>query len=108
MHLYRISLWWDHNGAAIPQLQYVARRVLSLKLANSAAERNWSIHGFQNSSQRSRQSFQTQRKLVDVYVNLKLQDKTMTKMPNQYSFDIESEESGEEKVVSDHDVLLEI
>ena len=44
------SLWWDHNGAAIPQLQYVARHVLSLKLANSAAERNWSIHGFLNNT----------------------------------------------------------
>ena len=101
------SLWWEHNGAEIPQLQYVARRVLSLKLANSAAERNWSIHGFLNSKQRSRQSFQTQRKLVDVYVNLKLRDKMMTKKSDQYSFGSESEESGDEEVESDHEVLLE-
>ena len=32
--------WWEANACEIPELQYVAIRVLSLAIANSAAERN--------------------------------------------------------------------
>ena len=69
------AAWWESYGNEIPQLQYIAVRLLSLGLANSAAERNWSIHNFLHSKGRSRLSFQKQRSLVNVYVNTKLREK---------------------------------
>ena len=54
------AVWWESYGNEIPQLQYIAVRLLSLGLANSAAERNWSIHNFLHSKGRSRLSFQKQ------------------------------------------------
>ena len=70
--------WWEANGCEIPELQYVARRVLSLAIANSATERNWSIHEFLHSKRRNRLSFESQRKLVNVHVNLTLREKLLT------------------------------
>ena len=71
------AAWWESYGNEIPQqlLQYIAVRLLSLGLANSAAERNWSIHNFLHFKGRSRLSFQKQRSLVNVYVNTKLREK---------------------------------
>ena len=69
------AAWWESYGNEIPQLQYIAVHLLSLGLANSAAERNWSIHNFLHSKRRSRLSFQKQRSLVNVYVNTKLREK---------------------------------
>ena len=34
------AMWWKSNGTAVPELQYCATLILSLKIANSAAERN--------------------------------------------------------------------
>jgi hypothetical protein len=61
----------------VKELQYIAVRVLSLACSNSAAERNWSIHGFIHSKSRNRLSFDLQTKLVNVYSNLKLQERLL-------------------------------
>ena len=83
--------WWESYGNEIPQLQYVAVRLLSMGLANSAAERNWSIHNFLHSKQRSRLSFEKQRRLVNVYVNTKLREKLESQQAIEYFTDEISE-----------------
>jgi hypothetical protein len=90
--------WWECNACEIPQLQFVAKRVLSLGIANSAAERNWSVHAFLHSKNRNRLSFEKQRKLVNVYVNLKLREKLLKSKPAEYFSDSEfNEESDAEE-----------
>ena len=81
--------WWNQNCSEIPHLQYVAVRILSLACANSAAERNWSLHGFLFSKSRNRMSFQLQKQLVNVHSNLKLKRKLRDKEATDYLTDEE-------------------
>jgi len=66
-------------------------RILSLGMANSAAERNWSVHGFLHSQSLS---FLKQRQLVDLHVNISLRKKLEDVQANKY-FTSDSD-SGEE------------
>jgi hypothetical protein len=95
--------WWQSNGCELPELRYVAIRVLALACSNSSAERNWSIHGFIHSKLRNRLAFDTQTKLVNVYVNLKLQAK-LQKQGCQTLF----QEEAEEDTVEDHVDILAV
>ena len=56
--------WWEANACEIPELQYVATRVLSLAIGNSAAELNGSIHEFLQSKRCSCLSVTKQKKLA--------------------------------------------
>jgi hypothetical protein len=84
--------WWECNGHEMQELQHVAKRVLSLACSNSAAERNWSIHGFIHSKSRNRLSFDLQAKLVNLYSNLKLQERLLTKKSVQPVIDYMTDE----------------
>ena len=88
--------WWEANACEVPELQYVAVRVLSLAIANSAAERNWSIHEFLQSKRRSRLGFEKQRMLVNVYVNLKLREKLLRGGALKYYSSEEFSDNGDE------------
>jgi hypothetical protein len=92
--------WWQSNALEIPELQRVAIRVLSLAIANSAAERNWSIHGFLVSKRRSRLGFGMQRKLVNLYVNLKLKEKLVHGKAVEYFSEEEGDSQGSESDIA--------
>jgi len=51
-------------------------RISRCGTANSAAEGNWSVHGFLHSRSRTRIGFENQRKLVNVFSNSKLHGKS--------------------------------
>jgi hypothetical protein len=90
--------WWESNACEIPELQLVAMRILSLGIANSAAERNWSVHGFLHSQRRNRLSFCKQRQLVNVHVNVSLRKKLEDLRANRYfPSDSDSDEEAEEE-----------
>jgi hypothetical protein len=89
--------WWMQNGVELPELQYVAVRVLSLACSNSAAERNWSLHGFLHSKSRNRLSFPLQAKLVNVHSNLKLREKLAGMKSVKYYTDEEFGSESEEE-----------
>jgi hypothetical protein len=90
--------WWNQNCSEIPHLQYVAVRILSLACANSAAERNWSLHGFLFSKSRNRMSFPLQKQLVNVHSNLKLKRKLRDKEATDYLTDEEFGQAENEPV----------
>jgi hypothetical protein len=96
-------VWWSSNGVQVPELQYVAVRVLSLGVSNSAAERNWSLHGFIHSKSRNRLGFDLQEKLVDVHANLKLKSKSEHDGCFEYFTDEEfgDTDSGNEEAIPD-------
>ena len=93
------AMWWKSNGTAVPELQYCATRILSLKIANSAAERNWGIHGFIHSKSRNRLGFTKTCKLVNAYSNTKLSSRMANAGPIAYNTDDEFRlEDDEEKL----------
>ena len=93
------AMWWKSNGTAVSELQYCATRILSLKIANSAAERNWGIHGFIHSKSRNRLGFAKTCKLVNVYSNTKLRSRMANAGPIAYNTDDEFRlEDDEEKL----------
>jgi hypothetical protein len=86
------SSWWAANGALVPELQFVATRVLRMGIVNSAAERNWSAHQFIHSKSRNHLNFATQQKLVNIFCNAKLKQR-MEKTICNYHTDEEFSES---------------
>jgi hypothetical protein len=81
-----------------------------LRCANSAAERNWSLHGFILSQRRSRLTFEKQQKLVDVHANLLLKRQLGFKKATIYFSDSGEElgQSDTEEVASEGEEKLDV
>eukprot|EP00918_Siedleckia_nematoides_P030617 GHVU01066326.1.p1 GENE.GHVU01066326.1~~GHVU01066326.1.p1 ORF type:complete len:452 (+),score=49.92 GHVU01066326.1:1631-2986(+) len=62
-------VWWHTFGGDHPALQRLACRVLSVPIAASACERNWSLYSFVMSRRRLCMGADTARKLVIVLSN---------------------------------------
>jgi hypothetical protein len=93
--------WWENYAIQIPELQYVATRVLSLGCSNSAAERNWSLRGFLHSKIRNRMSLSLQERLINVHANIKLQNKMRKQGAISY-FSDEEDEGVDLDVIEEH------
>ena len=65
-------LWWDANGASCPELQYMARLILSQPASASICERINSEFAFVKDSRRNRLDHVKANKLVALFHNLRL------------------------------------
>ena len=103
------AMWWKHNGSPIPQLQDVACRVLTMGVANSAAERNWKIHAFMHSKARYSLSFEKTCKLVNVYCNSKAKQKLQNAAASSYYSDAEFGDEDDQALneAEDHAFVVE-
>lgn len=67
------AAWWGTLGKmGLPELAYVAVRVLSMVPAAAGCERNWSLMGAVTAGKHARMSSETMSKLVYVRANLQL------------------------------------
>lgn len=64
--------WWETYGVGAPELQRVAKRILSQVSSSSACERCWSVYDFIHSARRNRLAPERAEKLVRIYMNLRL------------------------------------
>ena len=64
--------WWKSYGAATPQLQQLAMKILSQPASAAASEQSWSEYDFVHSKKRNRLKSQVASKLVYVHSNLRL------------------------------------
>jgi hypothetical protein len=64
--------WWKSYGAATPQLQKLAMRVLSQPASAASSEQSWSEYDFIHSKKRNRLKGDVASKLVYVHSNLRL------------------------------------
>ena len=64
--------WWAQAGAACPELQTVAMKVLAQPLSACACERNWSTFSFIHSKRRNRLTTDRASALVYVFSNLRM------------------------------------
>ena len=65
-------MWWDQNGASVPELQIVARMVLAQPASASICERINSEFAFVKDRRRNRLSHEKANKLVGLFHNLRL------------------------------------
>jgi hypothetical protein len=65
-------LWWDANGGAVPELQYMARLVLAQPASASICERINSEFAFVKDKRRNRLEHKKASKLVGLFHNLRL------------------------------------
>ena len=65
-------LWWDAHGASVPELQQVARLVLSQPASSSICERINSEFAFIKDRKRNRLVHERANKLVGLFHNLRL------------------------------------
>lgn len=65
-------LWWDSNGGSVPQLQKVARLVLSLPTSSSICERINGEFAFVKDARRNHLKHEKASKLVGLFHNLRL------------------------------------
>ena len=66
-------MWWDQNGASVPELQIVARMVLAQPASASICERINSEFAFvKDRRRRNRLSHEKANKLVGLFHNLRL------------------------------------
>ena len=65
-------LWWDQNGASVPELQAFARMVLAQPASASICERINSEFEFVKDRRRNRLSHDKANLLVDLFHNLRL------------------------------------
>ena len=70
--------WWLEYGYELPELQYVALRVLSKRSSACSVERLWSLFGRVWSDERARLGAQKATDLVKAGSNLRLQSKLLT------------------------------
>ena len=56
--------WWFTYGSETPNLNEVAKKVLSQPISSSSAERNWSTYSFIHSVKRNKLNAKTDRKSV--------------------------------------------
>ena len=73
-------LWWDSNGSSAPELQTVARLVLSQPASASICERINSEFAFIKDPRRNRLEHKKANKLVAIFHNLRLLHRM--RMPN--------------------------
>ncbi|GLJ27231.1 hypothetical protein SUGI_0533890 [Cryptomeria japonica] len=66
------AAWWASFGDEIPNLRWMAVRILSQPCSSSACERNWSVFEHIHSKKRNRLSQQRLNDLVFVHHNLRL------------------------------------
>lgn len=64
--------WWDQYGGDCPELQAVARCIVSPCMSSSGCERNWSTFALVHTKLRNRLGYEKLHKLVYVHYNLKL------------------------------------
>ncbi|KAL1524324.1 hypothetical protein AB1Y20_019224 [Prymnesium parvum] len=65
-------LWWDRNGGSVPELQMIARLVLSQPASASLCERINSEFGFVKDRKRNRLGHDRADKLVGLFHNLRI------------------------------------
>lgn len=65
-------IWWDANGACVPELQVVARMVLAQPASSSVCERINGEFAFVKDVKRNRLSHTKANKLVALFHNLRL------------------------------------
>lgn len=92
--------WWEMYGAGIPELQYVAMRVLSKRSSACAVERLWSLFGRVWSDERARLGPAKAVELVRAGANLRLKEKLLM---SDYEKDMRSWLEGNEPEESDDD-----
>lgn len=71
-------LWWDQNGASVPELQAVARMILAQPASASICERINSEFAFIKDRKRNRLGHDKANKLVGLFHNLRLIKKMKT------------------------------
>lgn len=64
--------WWGSYGGQCPELQAIARRIVSQCVSSSGCERNWSTFALVHTKVRNRLGYDKLQKLVFVHYNLKL------------------------------------
>ncbi|KAM0919901.1 hypothetical protein ACQ4PT_007893 [Festuca glaucescens] len=64
--------WWFNYGSETPNLNEVAKRVLSQPISSSSAERNWSTYSFIHNVKRNKLNTKTADKLVFIHANERL------------------------------------
>ena len=103
-------LWWDQNGATVPELQCVARMVLAQPASASICERINSEFEFVKDRRRNRLAHSKANKLVGLFHNLRLLKRM--KNPNYeepaigWTEDVEHTGVGKYKAVSGSPSLL--
>jgi len=65
-------VWWQAYGASVPQLQFLAMRLLSQPASASSAEQSWSEYDYVHNKRRNRLKTEVANKLVYVHANLRL------------------------------------
>lgn len=65
--------WWGSYGGQCPELQRIARRIVSQCISSSGCERSWSTFALVHTKLRNKLGFEKLHKLVKVHYNLKLQ-----------------------------------
>jgi hypothetical protein len=65
--------WWGSYGGQCPELQGIARRIISQCISSSGCERSWSTFALFHTKLRNKLGFEKLHKLVKVHYNLKLQ-----------------------------------
>ena len=70
--------WWQQFGSHAPELQHIAVRLLSQISSACACERNWSSFDFIHSRRRNQLKVDRAFKLVYIFTNLRLLDRTST------------------------------
>ncbi|XP_057461894.1 uncharacterized protein LOC130752113 [Actinidia eriantha] len=96
--------WWRLFGHSAPNLQKLAIRILSQTSSSSGCERNWSVFERIHTKKRNRLEHQRLNDLVFVHYNLRLQNRHLYKMKNNYDpVDIESIDKTEFWIVEEEE-----
>jgi hypothetical protein len=64
--------WWCNYGSTTPNLNEVAKKVLSQPISSSSAERNWSTYSFIHNVRRKKINARTADKLVFIHASEQL------------------------------------
>ncbi|GFZ21698.1 hAT dimerization domain-containing protein [Actinidia rufa] len=96
--------WWRLFGHSAPNFQKLAIRILSQTSSSSGCERNWSVFERIHTKKRNRLEHQRLNDLVFVHYNLRLQNRHLYKMKNNYDpVDIESIDKTEFWIVEEEE-----
>ncbi|XP_057502957.1 uncharacterized protein LOC130786623 [Actinidia eriantha] len=96
--------WWRLFGHSAPNLQKLAIRILSQTSSSSGCERNWNVFERIHTKKRNRLEHQRLNDLVFVHYNLRLQNRHLYKMKNNYDpVDIESIDKTEFWIVEEEE-----
>ena len=94
------AAWWGMYGKHLPLLSSIAPMVLAQAAAASAAERNWSVYGQIQTSQKARMRHKTADKLVycheAIHIQLRMQDAGWVAGVERWESDSDSDASANE------------